>query len=100
MVAQFYTKSGHQCATLRELGQPSLTKKLRELYIMSCNQLIVYVLLSLAEIYQFLVPSGFLMKWFIILFRHKEFVVVPNVTTSMCLSPFLMSPYSNVSSKE
>ena len=50
VAAQFYTKSGHQCATLRQLGQPSLTNNLRELDIMSCNQLIVYVLLSLAEI--------------------------------------------------
>ena len=67
---------------------------------MSSNQLIVYVLLSLAEICQFLVASGFLMKGFLILFDHREFVVVPNVTTSMCPSPFLMCPYFNVSSKE
>ena len=28
-----------------------------------------------------------LMKGFFILFRHREFVVVPNVTTSVCPSP-------------
>ena len=96
--AQFYTKSGHQCATLRWLGQTSLTKKLQELDIMSYNKLIVYVLLSLAE--QFFVPSRFFMKGFLILFDHREFLVVPNVTASMCPSPFLIFTYFNVSSKE